>query len=207
MNTHSALRRLSRWLASVGVITVSAMAVPAHAACNANSYKVNPNNQIVMEFDAASGYNPIQVTLGLNKPLSDGVVISWSQEAGTAVTLNTANPAAPTFLTPSVSAAGAVLRFRATATCPGGSSAFDEGTVSVVNVNRPPVAYASASPALADEGAAITLNSTAPGGSPVSNDPDGDSLIYQWTRTAGPAVTLAGANTAMASFVAPITGS
>jgi HYR domain/K319L-like, PKD domain len=208
MNVIATRTRVRRWLLPLaGLITAYVLAQPAHAACQANSYHVNPNNQSVFEVDAANGYTPIQVSLGLNKPMADGVAVSWSQVSGPAVTLNTSNPAAPTFLTPSVPSAGAVLRFRLTSTCPGGSPSTDEGTVSVVNVNRPPVAYASASPAIAFDGSVITLNSTAPGGSPASSDPDGDSLIYQWTRTAGPAVTLADANTATASFTAPDIGS
>ena len=42
------------------------------------------------------------------------------------------------------------------------------------------------------------LHSYAPAGTPVSSDPDGDSLTYLWTKTAGPAVTLANATSATA---------
>ncbi len=46
-------------------------------------------------------------------------------------------------------------------------------------------------------GASVTLDGRA------SSDPNGDSISYQWVRTAGPAVTLVGANTATPSFTAP----
>jgi hypothetical protein len=123
--------------------------------------------------------------------------------SGPAVTLNTSNPLSPSFLTPDVPAAGATLTFRLTVTCPDGSNGSNDGTVSIINVNRPPVAYASAAPPIAYYGDAVVLRSFAPAGSPISNDPDGDTLVYSWVRTAGPTVTLANANSATASFTAP----
>ena len=68
------------------------------------------------------------------------------------------------------------------------------------------MAYASSTPAIAYVGDTISLRSTAPGGTPVSSDPDGDALLYQWTKTAGPAgltIPWAGATPATATFVAP----
>ena len=37
-----------------------------------------------------------------------------------------------------------------------------------------------------------------------SSDPDGDTLDYEWTQSSGPIVTLSGADTATASFTAPL---
>jgi Glycine rich protein len=37
-----------------------------------------------------------------------------------------------------------------------------------------------------------------------STDPDDDELTYSWTQTGGPGVTLSGADTASASFIAPV---
>lgn len=39
----------------------------------------------------------------------------------------------------------------------------------------------------------------------MSSDPDGDALSFVWTQQSGPAVTLSGADTARATFVAPAT--
>lgn len=39
---------------------------------------------------------------------------------------------------------------------------------------------------------------------PMPADPDGDQLAFSWTQTAGPQVTLTGANTATPSFTAPV---
>lgn len=46
-------------------------------------------------------------------------------------------------------------------------------------------------------GAQVTLNGNG------SNDPDGDTLVYSWTQTMGPTVTLNNADTSSPSFMAP----
>jgi hypothetical protein len=63
-------------------------------------------------------------------------------------------------------------------------------------VNQAPNAVAGASQSVAS-GAQVTLNGAA------SNDPNGDTLIYTWQQTGGPAVTLSNANSATAQFTAP----
>ncbi len=66
--------------------------------------------------------------------------------------------------------------------------------------NFPPNAIAPTS-IVAAENSTVTLDGSA------SNDPDGDSLGYAWAQTAGPSVSLSGANSAVASFTAPaVTG-
>ena len=50
------------------------------------------------------------------------------------------------------------------------------------------------------EGSPVILNGTA------SYNPDAQPLTYQWTQLSGPAVTLVGANTSMATFTAPSVG-
>lgn len=59
-----------------------------------------------------------------------------------------------------------------------------------------PNAIAGANQTVAS-GAPVSLDGTA------SNDPDGDSLAYQWTQLSGPSVTLANASSATATFTAP----
>ena len=187
----------------VALLAGSAVASPAFAACNAGSFHPNPTgqNNVFSEFNASAGYARVLVTLGINKSLAaDNATAVWTQTGGPVVTLNTSNPQNPTFLTPDVSGAGATLTFRLTVTCPGGASASDTGTVSIIDVNRPPVAFAQAAPPIVYEGDPVTLTSTG------TNDPDNDTLVYAWTRIAGPAVTLANASTPTASFIAPATG-
>ena len=63
-------------------------------------------------------------------------------------------------------------------------------------VNQPPTAAAGTDQAVASE-AAVTLDGS------NSSDPDAGTLTYAWTQTAGPSVTLTGADQAMAGFTAP----
>jgi len=67
-------------------------------------------------------------------------------------------------------------------------------------VNSAPNAIAGGSQTV-NSGSNVTLNGNA------SNDPEGDTLTYQWTQVAGTNVTLNNATTASASFTAPTVGS
>ena len=61
--------------------------------------------------------------------------------------------------------------------------------------NNPPTAEAGAARTV-DPGASVTLYGS-------GTDPDNDTLTFLWRQTAGPTVTLAGADTARATFTAP----
>ncbi len=126
----------------------------------------------------------------------DTLTYAWTQDSGPAVTLSSASAAAPTFTAPSITS-DQTLTFTVTVTDIFGDS--DQATVSVTvnNVNQPPVANASASSTSVREGTSVTLSAAS------SSDPDNDTLSYAWTQTAGPNVTLSGASTSSASFVAP----
>ncbi len=63
-------------------------------------------------------------------------------------------------------------------------------------VNSAPNSVAGANQSV-QSGASVTLNGSS------SNDPDGDTLTYQWSQTLGTTVTLDGADTASATFTAP----
>ncbi|MDB5969084.1 MAG: Chitinase [Hydrocarboniphaga sp.] len=121
-----------------------------------------------------------------------GFTVKWTQTAGPMVTLTNASTLTASFVSPSVSADTA-LRFRLTATDGGGLSASDEVQVTIVNVNRPPIANAGADGS-GSTGLASALNGSA------SSDPDGDALSYVWSQVSGPSVTLSGAGGAYPSF-------
>ncbi|MDY7227080.1 myxosortase-dependent M36 family metallopeptidase [Hyalangium rubrum] len=127
----------------------------------------------------------------------DTLTYAWEQTAGTAVTLSDATTAQPGFTAPSVEA-DAVFTFEVTVS-DGTLSAKDTVSITVRNVtesqNRAPTASAGADRSV-NEGATVTLSG-------AGTDADGDALTYAWTQTAGPSVTLMGANTASASFTAP----
>ncbi len=121
---------------------------------------------------------------------------TWAQTAGLAVTLTGGNTVQPSCTAPEVTA-DTVLTFTLTVS-DGALSSTDTVNITVRNVaaqNRPPVVNAGADQTV-EEGITVTLS-----GSAV--DPDGDTLTYVWTQTAGPSVTLSGADTATASFATP----
>ena len=126
----------------------------------------------------------------LNGTNSIGPILSyfWTQLSGTPVTLSNADSATPTFTAPN---SPTTLVFELTVDGEDGSST-DTVTIDVIEFVPPPVANAGPSQA-AFEGAVVTLTGSATG------------LItsYEWEQTAGPAVELVNANTAIATFTFP----
>jgi hypothetical protein len=133
---------------------------------------------------------------GSNDTDDDTLTYSWMQTSGPAVTLLEADTAAPSFTAPLVDSLGATLTFELTVDDGNGGTDTDSVNVIVQNVNQPPVASAG-SDQVVDEGTIVVLNGSA------SSDPDGDTLTFLWTQTAGPTVALSGVDTAAPSFTAP----
>lgn len=125
----------------------------------------------------------------------DTLSFAWSPAAGTDVTLNGADTDSPTFTAPNEDA---VLTFTLTVDDGNGGTDIDSVTVnvSVVSANQDPTADAGDDQTV-DTGDTVTLDGSG------STDPDGDTLSFEWTQTAGTAVTLDGSETDGPSFTAP----
>jgi hypothetical protein len=80
------------------------------------------------------------------------------------------------------------------------TNAMIQGWVGGGSSNNPPLADAGSDQNVLD---GVTVNLNASG----SSDPDSDPLTYAWTQIGGATVSLSGASTVNASFVAPMVGS
>ena len=139
--------------------------------------RVNANAAVVLDGSASTASGGI-------------AAYSWTQLAGTAVSLVAANTASPSFIAPT---SAGVLRFQLSVADGFETRASD--TVDVV-VNAAPIADAGADQTVG-AGASVSLNGSA------STDPDGSVVGYVWTQTGGTPVALGNANTVTPSFSAP----
>lgn len=126
----------------------------------------------------------------------DALIYGWTQTAGPPVALSDPGAATPSFTAPSVSGGSVVLSFSLLVS-DGALTASADVNVTVEHVNHAPVADAGP-PQTVNEGRLVTLDGT------QSDDPDGDALIFNWTQTEGPSVTLNLADPAQPTFTAPL---
>ncbi|MFK5947606.1 MAG: c-type cytochrome, partial [Methylococcales bacterium] len=121
--------------------------------------------------------------------------VSWQQTGGESVTLSDTTDPLATFTTP-VTTETLSLTFQITVTDNDGRTATDSVTYSVAPVNDDPTAVAGTDQNIIG-GETVTMQS-------ASSDSDGSITGYSWIQTAGPTVTLTGADTETASFIAPL---
>jgi K319L-like, PKD domain/Beta-propeller repeat len=137
---------------------------------------------------------------GSSDPNGDALGYHWQQIAGPAVTLSDPTAAQPFFTAPSVPVGGATLGFQLIVDDGTHTSEPDTVNITVMNVNRVPVADAGGDQAV-QEGSTVTLTAG------DSFDSDGDALTYEWVQTAGTPVVLSGAGVVAPTFTAPAVGS
>ncbi|PTL84499.1 peptidase M36 [Vitiosangium sp. GDMCC 1.1324] len=121
----------------------------------------------------------------------DTLSYSWAQVSGTPVALSGATTLHATFTAPET-VSGETLSFVLTVS-DGKASTSDTVNVVVNPVNRAP--SVTAAPVTVDERSTASLVA-------IASDADGDALTYSWTQVSGTPVTLDGANSATATFVA-----
>ena len=141
------------------------------------------------------------VTLnGLNSTdADDGIAeFQWYQIQGTEVALSGDDQGQARFTAPDVDESGVSLVFELHVTDYAGETTVDTCIVNVTWVNEPPTADAGQAQTV-NEGGVVTLSGTG------SSDPDDGIVQYAWQQTQGPAVTLSGSASAVASFTAPDT--
>ncbi len=133
---------------------------------------------------------------GSADPDGDALAYLWEQiDTGFPVALSDPAAQRPTFTTPDVGSAGALLRFKLTVDDGYGGVATCEVAINVTYANRAPVADAGLDGTV-DEGSTVLVTGT-------GTDPDGNALEYSWTQVSGPVVALSDAFASSTSFVAP----
>jgi large repetitive protein len=158
----------------------------------------HPVGQVPASFSEKEGTPIVLDASGSTDPEGDTLSFQWTQEGGPRLSLTGADTSKLSFTAPEV-LADTQLRFVLVVTdAAGATSAPVPVTVTVLNVNKAPVAHARKQPS--DLGASrITLEASS------SLDPDGDALTYRWEQVAGPQVTLSSTTAPSVSFDVPKT--
>ena len=123
----------------------------------------------------------------------DSLTYAWSQTSGAAVTLANPSSVNPSFTAPSTSG---TLVFSLVVNDGHGNSSVP-ASVTITVQDRAPTAMAGSNSSVLP-GNTYTLDGSG------SSDPDGDTITYAWTQTAGTPVTLDTSVVGKATFTAPL---
>jgi hypothetical protein len=145
------------------------------------------------------------VTVAANAPVAldgagssdadgDPLTYQWAQTAGPSVSLSSSASAHPTFVAPN---SAAVLQFTLVVNDGEADSAVSTVSITVMAPSVAPTAMAGVSITTPKRSLVTLIGS--------GSDPQGKTLTYQWTQTAGSVVTLQNATSATAQFIAPAT--
>ncbi len=118
---------------------------------------------------------------------------NWTQISGPSVTLTGATTPGATFAAPT---GPATLEFKLEV-CDNDATPLCNSDNVVVTVKSPPTANAGADQTVESGTNPVTLDGSG------SSDPNGETLTYKWSQTAGPSVTLSSTTVQKPTFTAP----
>ncbi len=166
-----------------------------------NAGNHQPSAKITALQSVTSGETVTLDGSGSSDPDDGSLSYQWMKTAGPDITLSNTTGSSLSFVAPSV-AQPQQISFQLTVRDSGGLS--DSTSVSMqISPSEPPPptnhqpSVQITAPQSATSGETVTLDGSG------SSDQDGDTLSYQWMKTAGPDITLSNTTGSSLSFVAP----
>jgi large repetitive protein len=160
----------------------------------------HPVGHVPESFSEKEGTAILLDASGSEDPDGDALSFHWTQTGGPRLSLTGADTSKLAFTAPEILADTQLVFVLVVKDAAGAESAPVPVTVTVLNVNKAPVAHPRKLPS--DLNASrITLDAS------TSTDPDGDALTYQWEQVSGPQVALSSTAEPSVSFEVPKTES